>query len=49
MKFTSAIVLVAALLAPANVEANTKLCENDGSLTGQERNGKTQVRRICEK
>ena len=46
MKFTSAIVLVASLLAPVNVQArlsNMHLCEND---TDQDRVGKTQVRHV---
>jgi len=47
MKFTSAIVLVASLLAPVNVQArvaNVHLCENEDSE--QDRAGKTQVRRV---
>lgn len=52
MKFASAIVLVASLLAPANVEAETvnpnpHRCVNTDPKV--DRNGATQVRRACER
>ena len=56
MKFTSAIILATALLAPANVvEASNDLnphhCTNIGSEADdpKKRDGKTQVCRVCEK